>query len=276
MDMLSRIKSAVQSIKYLGGKRPIGIALSGGATLGAAHVGVLQILESEGIKPDFVAGTSAGALVGAAYCAGIPLTEIESLFLTMKWPTLIKISVKRALSLFDTQPMEEFLIRKIGNIEFKDLRIPFAAVACDIHTGQRVIMSEGLLAPSIRASAAVPGLFSPVQINGNLLVDGGIVDNLPVEHVRSMGAKYIIACDVSKRGPVSKKPENPFEILLSMIYIMQSRSALPNKDVCDCYIRPQVSQYSSWGFGDMPSVIEAGREAARAAIAQVKRELRLK
>jgi NTE family protein len=172
--------------------------------------------------------------------------------------------------------MEEFLRKKLGDIEFKDLKIPFAAVACDIHTGERVVLQSGPVAPAVRASAAIPGLFSPVEIGGRLLVDGGIVDNLPVDLVRSMGADYVIASDVAKRGPGNKKPDNAFEILLAMTYIMQERAALPNADLCECYIRPQVSQYSSWGFKDAPRMVDAGREASRAALPKLKRNLRIK
>lgn len=273
---MGNINELLEQIKRLLPKRKIGLALSGGATFGAAHVGVLQVLEENGIQPHLVAGTSAGALVGAAYCAGVPLNKIETLFRTMNWPTLLRFSIRNSLSIFDTQPMEEFLRKEIGDIEFKDLKLPFAAIACDIHTGNRVILDQGPLAPAIRASAAIPGLFSPVEINGLLLVDGGIVDNLPVTQVRTMGAQYVISSDVSHRGTNTKKPENLFEIMLSMLFIMQTRAALPHEDASDCYIRPIVSQYSSWGFKDVPLVTEAGREAARQAIPQLRRQLRTK
>ncbi len=150
--------------RFLHKKPKIGLALSGGATLGAAHIGALQVLEGEGIRPDFVAGTSAGALIGAAYCAGVPLEELKKIFISLKWPTLLKVSLKSSLSLFDTQPMEEFLIKTIGNLTFQDLKIPFAAITCDLMTGVRVVQDQGSLAPAIRASAAIPGLFSPVEL----------------------------------------------------------------------------------------------------------------
>lgn len=273
---MRNLKHFIQSFPHLGSEKTIGLALSGGATYGAAHVGVLQVLEENGIRPNVVAGTSAGALVGAAYCAGVPLSEIDTLFRTMNWPTLIKISIRSPLSIFDTQPMEDFLRKKIGDIEFKDLKIPFAAVSCDITTGKKVVLDSGPLAPAIRSSAAIPGLFSPVELNDHLLVDGGIVDNLPIEEVKAMGANYVIASDVSRRGGTSKKPENPFEILLAMVYIMQERAALPNENACDCYIRPKVSQYSSWGFKDAPQMTEAGREAASQFLPKLKGNLRIK
>jgi NTE family protein len=259
-------------IDRIRGKRPkLGLALSGGATHGAAHIGVLQILEREGIKPDVVAGTSAGALVGSAYCAGVPLDELEKLFLSMDWPTLVKFSLVKPLALFDTQPMEEFLKKNIGDCEFKDLNLPFAAICCDIVTGERVVMDKGPVAPSVRASAAIPGLFSPVEIGGRLLVDGGVVDNLPVEQVVEMGAEFTIGVDVSSPSKRGKRPENPFENLLAMVYIMQERSTSLNHDICDCYIKPNIAHYSSWGFGDSDKMIEEGRKAAEAALPQLSK-----
>lgn len=274
--IMKTINTLIRRIPIPGRSKKVGLALSGGSTYGAAHVGVMQALEENGIRPDMIAGTSAGALVGAAYCAGVPLSEIETLFRTMGWPSLLKISIRNNLSIFDTQPMEDFLRKKIGDIEFKDLKLPFVAVACDIHTGEKVVLKSGPLAPAVRASAAIPGLFSPVEIDGRLLVDGGIVDNLPIEQVYAMGADYVIASDVSKHGVTNKKLENPFEILLAMTYIMQARAALPNEDDCDCYIRPNVTEYSSWGFKEVPQLLAAGREAALPHIPRLKRNLRIK
>ena len=249
----------------------LGLALSGGATHGAAHIGILQVLDREGIKPDVVAGTSAGALVGAAYCAGVPLDELERLFVDMSWPTLVKLSLSRPLALFDTQPMEEFLVKKIGDIEFKDLLLPFAAICCDIVSGERVVLDHGRVAPAVRASAAIPGIFSPVEIEGRLLVDGGMVDNLPIKQIRCMGAKFTIGCDVSARGKKGKRPENPLEAVLAMISIMQAHSVSLNREWSDVFIKPDLAQYPSWGFGDSQKMIEEGRKAAEAALPMLKR-----
>ena len=252
----------------------IGLALSGGATHGAAHIGVLQVLEREGIKPAFVAGTSAGALIGAAYCSGVPLDEIQRLFLSLEWPDLLKVTIRPHLSFFDAQPLETFLRAKIGEHSFADLKIPFVAIACDLNNGEKVVLDHGPLAPAIRASSAFPAIFSPVEIDDRLLVDGGIVDNLPVDEVRKMGAKFIIACDVSKRGQMSKKPENPVEVLLTSIYIMQARGAYFSADDCDCYIRPEISSYSAWGFKDSLAVLEAGKTAAEMILPELLQKLK--
>ncbi|MEA5077264.1 MAG: patatin-like phospholipase family protein [Anaerolineaceae bacterium] len=261
---------------FLRKKKPvIGLALSGGSTRGAAHLGVLKVLEREGIRPDIVAGTSAGALVGAAYCAGVPLDEITRMFLTMSWPTLLKPNLNRPLSLFDTSPMEEYIRKNIGDCEFKDLQIPFAAIACDIMTGERIVLDKGQLAPAIRASASIPGLFSPVEIDGRLLVDGGTVDNFPVEQAKAMGATYIIGVNLSKSQASGRRPTNPFDMFMDMVNIMQARSAVADASECNCYIRPEVSMYSSWTFGEADKMLEAGVAATEAVVPQLRKDLKL-
>ena len=253
---------------------PIGLALSGGSTHGAAHIGVLQVLEREGIFPTFVAGTSAGALIGAAYCAGVPVSKIEELFLKLEWPNLLRLTIRPKLSFFDAQPLESFIKAEIGDLTFTDLKVPFAALACDIKTGERVVLDKGPLAPAIRASSAFPALFPPVEIDGRLLIDGGIVDNLPVEQLRIMGAKFTIGSDVSKRERITRTPENPLEVLWSAIYIMQDRSAYYSLDTCDCHITPDLANYSPWGFKDSVKMVEAGRIAAEKMLPDLRRKLK--
>lgn len=253
---------------------PIGLALSGGSTHGAAHIGVLKVLEREGIYPSFVAGTSAGALIGAAYCAGVPVAKIEELFLKLEWPDLLRLTIRPKLSFFDAQPLESFLKAEIGELTFEDLKVPFAAIACDITTGERVVLDQGPLGPAIRASSAFPALFPPVELNNRMLIDGGIVDNLPVEQVRAMGAKFIIGSDVSKRERITRIPENPIEVLWSAIYIMQDRSAYFNLDICDCHIMPDMSKFSAWGFKDSRKMLDAGQVATEKVLPELLKKLK--
>ena len=164
-------------------------------------------------------------------------------------------------------------MQKLATITFADLKIPFAAIACDINSGERVCLDKGPLGPAIRASSAFPALFPPVEINGRLLIDGGIVDNLPVEQLRIMGANFTIGSDVSKRCRDTKTPENPLDVLLSAIYIMQDRSAYYSLDMCDCYINPDISCYSAWGFKDSTKMLEAGRIAAEKMMPELRQKL---
>ena len=262
---------------FLRKKNPrIGLALSGGSTRGAAHIGVLLVLEREGIRPSYVAGTSAGALVGSAYCAGVPVEELSKMFLKMRWPTLLKPNLLHSLALFDTSPMEDYIRKNIGDCNFEDLKIPFSAIGCDIVTGERIVLDKGRMAPAVRASAAIPGIFSPVEIDGHLLVDGGTVDNFPVAQVKAMGAEYVIGVNLSRSQASGRRPTNPIDVFLDMINIMQARSAVADASECDCYIRPELNKYSSWSFGDAEKIQEAGKIAAEACLPQLKRDLHLK
>ncbi|MHC1740490.1 MAG: patatin-like phospholipase family protein [Anaerolineaceae bacterium] len=262
---------------FLRKKNPrVGLALSGGATHGAAHIGVLMVLEREGITPNIVAGTSAGALIGAAYCAGVPIKDISNMFLNMKWPTLLKPNFMHPLSLFDTLPMEDYIRKNIGDCNFEDLKIPFAAIGCDILTGERIVLNKGPVATAIRASASIPGLFSPVEIDGRLLVDGGTVDNFPVTQARAMGAEYIIGVDLSRSKESGRRPTNPLEVFMDMITIMQARSAVADASECNCYIRPEVKLFSAWSFGEAAKIQEAGKTAAEAVLPQLKKDLKIK
>ena len=272
---MKKRRSLLEQFLNLGKKEVVGLSLSGGTTYGAAHAGVLKVLQEAGVRPEIVTGTSAGAIVGAAYCAGVPVDTLATLFQTMGWRSLLRVSVRKHLSIFDTQPLEDFIRKFIGDAEFKDLSTPLAVIATDIRTGERVVLDKGPVATAVRASSAIPGLFSPVEIEGRLLVDGGIVDNLPVEQARAMGATYVIASDVSKRGKHVDNPSNPIEVFLTMIYIMQERAALIDADQCECYIRPQVTHYSSYSFRDSQKLIEEGIRAAEAVLPDLKRDLRL-
>ncbi len=257
--------------------RVIGLALSGGAIHGAAHIGVLQVLEREGISPQIVAGTSAGALVGAAYVAGVPLAEMGRLFAAARWPTLLTIAWRASpLGIFGTEPMETFICSHLGDRTFEDLPRPFAAVACDIMSGERVVLASGRLAPALRASAAIPGVFAPVEINGRLLVDGALVDNLPAGLVQEMGADYVIAVDLDSPCALKRRPANPIEMVVAATNVLINRAALPAPHQYHCLIRPDVAEYPIWDFNQTAALQARGREAAEEAIGRLRADLGLK
>lgn len=256
--------------------RKIGIALSGGALHGAAHIGVLRVLESEGIFPEIVAGTSAGAIIGSAYAAGVSISVISEMFQKASWPDIVKISLKNNLSLFDTQPLENFIRKNIGNFTFETLPRKFAVIACELLSGKRVVLDNGPVAPAVRASAAFPGILSPVKLDGRLLVDGGVVDNLPAGLVHEMGADYVIAVDLSTPIQLCNIPGNLFEIVMAVVNLMQARSALPAPSLMDCYIKPEVSDLSAWSFGDSKELERRGIIAAEKVIQQLKIDLKVR
>ncbi len=252
----------------------IGLALSGGAVRGAAHVGVLQVLEREGIQPAVVAGTSVGALVGAAVAAGRNADELSQIFHTIRWPKLTRISLGRFMGLLDTGPFERVFGEIVGHDRIETLPTPFGAVACDLLTGEEVVFHEGPVGRILRASAAVPGVFPPVELDGRLLVDGCVVNNLPVDAARSMGADYVIAVDLVPPPSGGRRPRNALEVMMISAYLW-SRANHPAHDSVDAFIVPDIAEYLGWDFDDVPELEARGRAAAELLVPQLRRDLGL-
>jgi len=254
--------------------RKIGLALSGGGARGAAHLGVLRVLEREGIRPDCVVGVSAGSVVGAAYCAGLSVAKLEEIALDLQWTKLGRI-VRPRLGFFDSQRLESYMAELIGDLEFADLSIPFAAVAADILTCRLVVLKEGSVPWAVRASCALPGIFTPVERDDQLLVDGGTINNLPVSAVREMGADYIVAVDLlpppQDRHP---RPQNLFEMWSLSFYALLRATHAEGEDA-DCLITPDVGSYGTFEFSKMEEMLEKGVEAAEAKMDQLKADLGL-
>ena len=253
--------------------RRVALALGGGALYGAAHIGVLQVFEREGIHPEIVAGTSIGAIIGAAYAAGKPVDFLDGLIRKVNWADLVKLTLPPSLGMFNSSPMEDFIRENIFGLEFDQLSHPFAAVACNILTGKRVVLNTGLVAEAVRASAAFPGIFTPIKMGDKLLVDGGVVDNLPADVAREMGADYVIAVDLSSPTPMLRPPQNMADLIFGVISLMHLRSAQPDARMIDCLIQPDVAEFNAWAFNDIDEIIARGRIAANQVILQLKKDL---
>jgi len=179
----------------------IGLALGSGGARGAAHTGVLKVLEREGIKVSVVAGSSIGALVGAAFAAGVPIEDVEREWLATDVQKILRgfLPTFPRAGLSSGAELRRMLVEILGSVEIQELPIPYAAVACDIDSGETVVLREGPLVDAVRASTAIPGLFRPVRWNGRILVDGGLVDPVPVTTCRALGADVVIAVDITPR-----------------------------------------------------------------------------
>ncbi|MFQ5855977.1 MAG: patatin-like phospholipase family protein [Anaerolineae bacterium] len=251
----------------------LGLVLSGGAARGIAHLGVLQVLEEHDIRPDCIAGCSAGAVVGGLYAAGVPVSELVDHARELRWREVASIT-RPGLGFFDFSRLEARIDEILGKpTTFADLQIPFAAVAVDIMTGELVAMNEGPLAPAIRASCSVPGIFVPVRRSGRLLVDGGVVNNLPVSVVQGMGATSTIAVDVLPAGGMrQKEPKNIVDLLFTTMYML-IRATHNEGPQADRVIMPDVGHVSMTDLSAVDELVEAGRTAAKAMIPIIKREL---
>jgi len=177
-------------------KKKIGLVLGAGSARGLSHIGVLSVLEKYNIKPDYIAGTSIGAAIGAVYCSGMSADRMKRLAITTEWQDLIDFTIPKT-GMIAGNKFEEYIQNLTNNCQFSELRIPLRVVATDIKNSHVVVFSDGNVAKAVRASISVPGIFSPVIIDNHELVDGGLVDPIPVDVVKDMGAGMIIAVDVS-------------------------------------------------------------------------------
>jgi NTE family protein len=258
-------------------ERPkIGLALSGGAARGLAHIGVIRVFENEGIPIDLVAGTSAGSIVGGALAAGLSADEIAEIGARLRWRNIGKMTLSK-LGLQSNQRLEDLLRRHLPISRFEDLRIPFAAVATDLRSGDPVVMSgTGDVPFAIRASCAIPGFYVPVVDEaGRQLVDGGLVSNMPASEVRALGADIVIAVDVNSEGAkFMGPPQSAFGIVVQAMMVVQ-RTVIRHQSVdADLVIRPLVGHLRWDEVGRAQEFIRAGEEAARLAIPRIKAMLR--
>ena len=255
------------------GKRPvIGIALGGGVARGMAHVGVLRELEKNGIPIDLIAGTSAGALAGACYAAGMTPDEIEHLACTMTWNDLGRVTVSR-LGFYNSERTESFLKKTLPVNRFDQTRIPLGIVATDLQAGKMVVFTDGDIPLAVRASCAIPCYFIPVMVNGRMMVDGGVVGHLPASVARAMGADIVIAVDVNSEGRPIPPPNNIFTIMSQSLSIMGRSSVTYLYQDADVIIRPRVGDFPPDDLSKARELIKAGEEAARRTMPAIKRLL---
>jgi len=272
--MIASVDTTLDANETSPAPRVVGLALSGGAVRGAAHVGVLQVLERAGIHPAVVAGTSVGALVGATYAAGVPASEASEIFRGMSWPKLLRPSLRSRYSLLDTRRMVEVLRPALGTDTFEGLKRPLAVVTCDLLTGRRVVFRSGPLLPALSASSAVPGLFAPVEYGEYLLVDGAVVDNLPVDVARDLGADYVIAVDLVPPPSGRRRPRNVLEVITVAGYLW-SRANHPPATAVDCLITPEIGDAGAWSFSGVDELEKAGRAAAEHSLPRLLQDLQL-
>jgi len=272
----------------------VGLALSGGGARGLAHIGVLKVLEREGIPIDYLAGTSMGGLIAAARAAGLSPHFLEQESLRMaslrRLLALADLSLPRR-GFFEGQKVHQYLAEHLGDRTFDDLQLPLALVAVDLVDGGVVILREGRVVDAVRATISIPGIFVPVERDGQLLVDGGLLNNLPTDVVRQMGADAVIAVDVmmdldaepslmqavQHRRYVPNGLVDTVEVLYRSLEVMRAaihrrRQAEGHPDIL---IRPAIPQgvTALTGFTHADEVIAAGEQAAREALPCIREQL---
>ncbi len=250
-------------------KKPkIGLALGSGGARGFAHLGIIKILKEENIPIDLIAGSSMGALVGAFYGAGQDINKLYKLANAFKRKYYLDFTVPK-MGFIAGNRVRELIRIFTKDKTIEELDIPVSIVATDLLKGERVVFNKGSIAKAVRASIAIPGIFVPEKVNGRLLVDGGVVDKVPISVVKEMGADIIIAVDVSS-VKISEEITTIYDVILQSIDIMQNEIVKYKELDVDIMIRPLVTQYSSRAFTNIDDIIRLGEESAKEMLPQIK------
>lgn len=280
----------------------IGLVLSGGGAKGFAHIGVLKVLEQAGVKIDYIGGTSMGAVVGGFYASGYNATQIDSIFYNTNFDHLLQDYIPRSSKSFYEKRNDEMyaitlpfnklkigipialskgmynysllskLTHKVRYInDFSKLPIPFLCVATDIEKGESVVLKNGYLAQALLASSAFPSLFSPVELDGKLLIDGGVVNNYPVEEIKKMGADIIIGVDVQDDLKDKNSLKDATRILVQITNLDMIKKMKEKIKITDIYIKPDVADYSVISFDQGREILKKGEEAALIQLDAIKK-----
>jgi len=295
----SSAATGLSSIKNESRNNRVGLTLSGGGARGLAHIGVLHIIDSLGIKIDYISGTSMGSIVGGMYAAGYSAAEIEEFATGLDWQTIfssrisleythparrrdagryiIELPVQRGIFILPTGAIEGqqlwnvlsdifFHVRNI--YDFNDFQIPFACVATDIATGEAVVLRSGDIVAALRASMAIPSVFTTINIGERKLIDGGVVKNFPVTVVKEMGADFVIGVNVSQGLREADQLRTPVDVLYQLGFFLDARSFHENKKLTDIYLEPDLSEFTAASFNSVAEIIERGKQVARENIEQ--------
>lgn len=252
----------------------VGLALGGGAARGFAHIGVIQVLEESGIRPDLVVGTSAGSLVASLYATGRTGAELGQLAERMDEAAITDWSFP-GRGLFRGEALARFVREHTGGRTIEQMRLPLGIVATDLDSGAPILFRQGDTGTAVRASSAVPAVFQPVRIGNREYVDGGLVSPVPVRFARQMGAELVIAVDISS-PPEGGATGDPLRLLLQTFAIMgRSINGFELRDA-DVVVRPALGGASGTDFANRRRAMQAGREATQALVAEIRQRIAAK
>lgn len=284
-------------------ERPkVGVVLSGGGAKGIAHIGALKVIEQAGIKVDYIGGTSMGAIVGALYASGYTAKELDSMFMGTNFPDLIQDNFPRgAKSFYEKEDTERYaislpfndlkisvpqaisggqkiygeLVKLLYHVrhiqDFSELPIPFVCVATNIETGEKILLEEGYLPEAIMASGTLPSLFEPAELDGAILIDGGVLNNYPIDEVRALGADIIIGVDVQHGLRDREELESATDILLQINNFRTVKDMISKSAETDIYIKPDMQEFSVIDFEHKEEIIRRGVAAAEAKDEQLRK-----
>lgn len=253
----------------------IALVLGGGTARGFAHIGVIKELVRQQVPIDMIVGTSVGSLIGALYAADGDIGRLEAVARPLKRKDLFDYSLTvlfGRMGLAKGEKLAEFVREQIPQTTIEELRIPFAAVATDLKQGRRVVLDKGPLVAAIRASCAIPGIFAPVEHEGRLLVDGLVLENLPVVPAREMGADIVIAVDVS-RCANDNHIDDLVDVIVQSVCIMSAARVQESRSAADILITPELGTVGRMDFDKKDQCIQAGAAAVRNAMPEIAKAI---
>ncbi|SDY76686.1 NTE family protein [Evansella caseinilytica] len=251
----------------------IGLALGSGGSRGFAHIGVLKVLAEEGIEIDYIAGSSMGALVGALFGAGHQAETLEKLALRFRRKYLLDFTVPK-MGFIKGDKVKQLVGMLVEQKKLEELALPCAVIATDLLTGEKAVFRHGPVAAAVRASIAIPGIFIPETIGGRVFVDGGVVDRVPVEVVKEMGADIVVAVDVTSFNPQSDIG-SIYDVIIQTMDIMEKEMVRYREIKADVMIRPPLSHIKPKQFANVQEIIETGEAEAKKFMPLLKEKIRI-
>ena len=248
----------------------IGLALGGGAARGFAHIGVIKVVEEEKIPVTAVSGTSVGSLMGLLFCAGKSWKEIEEVSRPLRWRDLLSLRLS-GKGIYCTDKLERLIEGVLGPIRFEDLEIPLTVVAVDVSTGEEVILAAGQAAAAVCASTAVPGVFCPRQIDGRLLIDGGMRNSVPADVVRRMGADITVGVDLNRDRVKRRNPASAWQVVSNTVGIVINNNLAPGKGSADILVAPDLFGFGYRSLDNKGEMIRRGEAAMRGALPELEK-----
>lgn len=255
----------------------IGLALGGGAAYGFAHIGVLKVLEKYGIQPDFIAGTSVGSLIGGIYASGVSIEQLEEAAKDFSWFEIVDFTIP-SRGLLSIEKLDNFIYKHSKVKKIQDTKIKFAVTATNLMDGKEEVFFEGDMGPIIRASCSLPGIFVPTIYNHKIYVDGGILNNVPTEVVKKMGADFVIAVDLLANSKIDiLKNINIFNIVWTSwtLTIQQHTKVTQYKDA-DIVIKPNIYDINPFDIFKREEIISAGYNITEGMIISILNEMKNK
>jgi NTE family protein len=250
----------------------VGLALGGGAVLGFSHLGILESLRGAGVGLHAISGTSAGALVAALHAFGVDPDRMHELLIPLTWRKMSRFSAS-SLGLLSNDAMARLLDDELGPVRIEDAATPLAIVAADVHTGEIIVLREGPLADAVRASTAIPGIYSPVPVGDRLLVDGGIVANVPVRPLRDMGADVVVAATLGEALPFQPVRSLVGVLTNAFLIAVYTATRLDLMEGADVVIAPDLHVYNHWDVRQRDELIAKGRLAGEAAVPDIRQAM---